>query len=97
MKNQGRFSDQEIVEILFSDESDGEIAKWAGISRSGVAQIRTGLTYAHVRPDIPRRTNKTCLKCLHWHNRACSLDFPDPKEEGPRFASLCSSYTLQSD
>lgn len=93
----GRFNEEQIVEILSSTLSDGQLAKQFNISRSGLAQIRTGLTYASVRPDIPRRGTKTCFKCLHWHKHACSLEFPDPKEEGVRFASLCSSFTVKSD
>jgi len=48
----GRFTDDQIEEILTSPDSDNKIAKRFGISRSSVGQIRTGKTYKNACPEI---------------------------------------------
>ncbi len=90
----GRFTDDQIEEILTSPDSDNKIAKRFGISRSSVGQIRTGKTYKNVRPEIQRRIGRSCLRCQNWKNNACLFEFPDPIEEGPQAANYCSMYQL---
>lgn len=90
----GRFTDDQIEEILTSPDSDNKIAKRFGISRSSVGQIRTGKTYKNVRPEIQRRIGRSCFKCQNWKNNACLFEFPDPIEEGPQAANYCSMYQL---
>ena len=31
---------------------------------------------------------RSCLECQHWQSR-CGMGFPDPLEEGPKFANEC--------
>lgn len=90
----GRFTDDQIEEILTSPDSDNKIARRFGISRSSVGQIRTGKTYKNVRPEIQRRIGRSCFKCQNWKNNACLFEFPDPIEEGPQAANYCSMYQL---
>jgi len=90
----GRFTDDQIEEILTSPDSDKKVAKRFGISRSSVGQIRTGKTYKNVRPEIQRRLGRSCFKCKNWKNNACMFEFPDPIEEGPQAANYCSVYQL---
>jgi len=90
----GRFTDDQIEEILASPDSDNKIARRFGISRSSVGQIRTGKTYKNVRPEIQRRIGRSCFKCQNWKNNACLFEFPDPIEEGPQAANYCSMYQL---
>ena len=90
----GRFTDDQIEEILTSPDSDKKVAKRFGISRSSVGEIRTGKTYKNVRPEIQRRLGRSCFKCKNWKNNACMFEFPDPIEEGPQAANYCSVYQL---
>ena len=71
----GRFSDDQIAEILLSRESDAKIAEKFGVSRASIGQIKTGKVYKNVHPEIQRRlvdrassakTGKTTLACLNF-------------------------------
>lgn len=70
-------------------------------SREAVRQIRQGLRYCDVAPEIPRwprqrhrapTTEHDCRLCQHWRG-GCDLDFPDPREEGMGFAAECCCYS----
>lgn len=86
--------------ILLSPESDSAIAKRIGRSRQSISMIRLGHSHAHVAPEIPRRRVKrpaqpgapSCEACAFWRGDHCSMEFPDPIEEGPAFAAECSIY-----
>ena len=34
----------------------------------------------------------SCHDCQHWRGKSCGMGFPDPVEEGPKFAVDCSLY-----
>lgn len=46
-----------------------------------------------VGPDdgLPRQRT-SCHGCQHWKGRRCGFEFPDPLEEGPKFAIDCLLY-----
>ena len=77
-----------------------EMAAELGVVRQCVQQIRSGATWSHVFPEIPRRSagprrdRKSCQKCRHWDNGECAMGFPDPREEGPGFAIDCDLYEV---
>lgn len=89
-----RFSDDQILEILTSAESDNAVSRRFSCSRATIGQIRTGKTYKGVHPDVARRLQKSCLRCCNWKNQSCLFEFPDPIQEGPRAANYCSNYQL---
>ncbi|MGA1562774.1 MAG: hypothetical protein ACO376_07295 [Gammaproteobacteria bacterium] len=93
----GRFSDDQIAEILLSRESDAKIAEKFGVSRASIGQIKTGKVYKNVHPEIQRRLGRSCFKCKNWKNNACMFEFPDPIEEGPKAANYCSLYQLSCE
>ena len=76
------------------------IAAELGVVRQCVQQIRSGATWSHVFPEIPRRAagprrdRKSCQKCRHWDHGECAMGFPDPLDEGPAFAVDCDLYEV---
>jgi hypothetical protein len=98
-----------IEEILTSPLSAAKLAKRFGVSRQSVTQVRNGVTYRHVLPDLPRHLDKrSCTRCqfgvLQHVSRKpgdrhyldawrCSLGFPDIIEHGPQFARECAVWT----
>lgn len=92
-----------IRDILTSTETQVIIAERYGRSASTIGQIQRGEMHANVAPELPRKNGKgkrgirrVCSNCIHWAANHCDLGFPDPKEEGVRFARECSSYTPQA-
>ena len=90
--NTRRLTDQQVVDILQSDDSDTSLGRRYGVSRSAIGYIRNGKHFANIRPDIPRRSSKNCSRCQHWQNTRCTFGFPDPQEEGLHAATYCNLY-----
>lgn len=89
---QRRVTEAEVRRILQASGSATEIARRMGRSHPTVLAILVGRLHADVAPELPRRVSRSCLQCRHWLDRSCGLGFPDPEDEGPQFASDCSSY-----
>lgn len=98
------FSPDQVRQVLLSFElSNTAMAKALGnCSREAVRQVRQGISYRNVCPEIPRwhrrrylapTAEHDCARCQHWRGDACDLDFPDPREEGPGFAAECCCYS----
>lgn len=72
-----------------------ELAAELGVSHQCIQQIRSGATWSHVFPELPRNVKRrSCLKCKHWRSEECAIGFPDPMEEGPSFAADCDFYEV---
>lgn len=66
-----------------------------GVSHQCIQLIRCGATWCDAFPDLPRFTGRrSCLKCKNWDENECGMGFPDPLEEGPRFANDCDFYEV---
>ena len=90
--NTRRLTDQQVIDILQSEESDASLGRRHGVSRSTIGYIRNGKHFAKIRPDIPRRSSKNCSRCQHWEKSRCTFGFPDPQEEGLHAATYCNLY-----
>ena len=100
--HQLRFSEADVRLILQSpDRTLNSLAAELGCSRETVRQVRRGLSYIDVHPELPRQGARpapppagapSCLRCNHWQNDDCGIGFPDPLEEGPGFAADCDLY-----
>jgi len=90
--NTRRLTDQQVIDILQSEESDASLGRRYGVSRSTVGYIRNGKHFASIRPDIPRRSSKNCSRCQHWEKSRCTLGVPDPRGEGGHAATYCNLY-----
>ena len=92
-------SEDAIRDILTSTEVHNVLALRYGRNRSTIVAIRRGDVYAHVLPDIPRGKHlKNCKYCLHWvssNHSYCDLGFPDPHEEGLKFAADCNTFSMR--
>ena len=93
-KRISRFSADEIKQVLLDTRANGEIAKYWGVSTQAIQQVKTGKSYKHIHPEIPRKESKpipilSCKHCKFWGNNSCSLDFP---EAGGGFADECAYY-----
>ncbi|NBS92726.1 MAG: hypothetical protein EBS91_03505 [Betaproteobacteria bacterium] len=88
-------SDEAICDILSSHHiSHSEMGRRHGRSPQAISQIRYGQTHTDRLPELPRWiTGRSCEQCQHWARPGhCSLGFPDPLEEGLRFAGDCSAW-----
>lgn len=83
------------------DLNNRQAADQLGCSRETVRQVRCGLLYVTVHPELPRpksppnRTpmaGPTCEQCKSWTGAACGFGFPDPVLEGLTFAADCGLY-----
>lgn len=84
---------EQVRQILLSTASDSALARRFKRSHTSIANLRTGRTYADLWPEIPRRPpSRSCRDCQHWRGNRCGLGFPDPIEEGLRFAADCESF-----
>ena len=72
-----------------------EMAVELGVSHQCIQQVRCGATWPDVFPELPRWiSSQSCLRCQHWRSDECAIGFPDPLEEGPRFAIDCDFYEV---
>lgn len=102
----GALSEAQVVSALTrTDLGNRAMGRALGRSGDAIRNLRTGISYRHVRPDIPRWGSAdqrlgsdvpSCLNCLHWSSsdRLCGIGLPDPGLEGPSFALYCESRKL---
>ena len=93
-------TEDDVITILRSSATDTALAPLYNCSRQSISHIRSGRSYAAIRPDIPRRSPRprysadgpTCTNCSYWNGTRCSFDYPEAAED-PRFAQDCDLYT----
>lgn len=90
--NKRKLTDEQVIAILTSTMSDSKTAALHGVSKTAIGHIRTGQSFAYICPDLPRRSNKVCTRCLHWEKDRCNFGFPDPIEDGPSAAQYCNLF-----
>ena len=75
--------------------SSVKMAAEMGVSRQAIDQIRNGISWSSTFPELPRRHLwRDCSQCCHWEGTECAMGFPDPLEEGTRFAADCDLYKV---
>ena len=92
-----KLTEEKVVKILLSTEPTSAIARKHNLSPAAIRELRTGKSWSHVRPDIPRvrsvaqfAANRSCSDCIHRIGDKCSMGFPESKRI--KFAELCSVY-----
>jgi len=103
-RKRGPLSEEQVRQILTQDELNNvEISQLVGCSRETVRQIRAGLIYRVVHPELLRPgANRdmppliidglNCYDCVNWAGSRCNFGFPDPLIEGLTFAADCDLY-----
>lgn len=84
-----KFTERDVHEIFFSNELHTVIASKYKTNRQTVSLIKCGKSYVHW---LPKNRDDRCTDCKHWNENRCGLGFPDPIEEGPRFAVHCAAF-----
>lgn len=91
-----KLSEADVIEILGSPRSMSNtvLAERFGVSRETVRQVRCGMSYKHVKSDMPRPDgSRYCTTCIHFKKDVgCRMQFPDYEELGAIFASECEAY-----
>lgn len=103
-KKRGALSDEQVRQALTrTDLNNSEAARQIGCSAESVRQIRAGMVYRMVHPNLHRPNAKaeqampaidgpSCLECSSWAGIRCGFGFPDPLIEGLGFAADCDVY-----
>jgi hypothetical protein len=96
-------TDEEVrLTLTRPDLNNKDLARLLGCSAETVRQIRCGMLYKSVMPDLvrpkgprwkPVSDGPMCDNCSHWLGNKCSFAFPDPVQEGLAFAADCHLYT----
>jgi transcriptional regulator with XRE-family HTH domain len=98
-------TESNVVEILQSVETNSQLAARFGVSRQAISQIRNGINWVNVAPELPRipirvkesvrkdylAKRPNCQNCLEWNGHECSYGFPEAIDE-PFFAVGCDLY-----
>lgn len=87
-------SADEVLVILTSDASAGQLSHELGRSHRAIRMVRQGATHRSLFPELPRQEaagQPTCQSCCHWQN-GCTYGFP---EAGGPFANDCTLYESQ--
>jgi hypothetical protein len=95
-----KLTDDDVREILTASRSGASLARRFGKSRQAISQIRLGITYAEVAPEIPRRSrSKSCRGCRFWRDGVdpCSQGVLDVIKEGPSFAADCEFFEPRAE
>ena len=84
-------------------EPHAAVAQSLGLSRHTVREVRYGLQWAEVLPELPRldpaTRGATCYQCCHWEasddRGACGLGLPEAATDGHQYARGCGAYCLR--
>lgn len=84
-------------------ETHAEIARRFQCNRETVRDVRFGLQWADILPDLPRldpaTSGATCYLCRQWQQakggNSCSLGIPEAAIDGPLYARGCGAYLPQ--
>ena len=85
-------TDEVLIEILTSLDSNNDVSARTGVDRSTVSAIRLGKIHAKRLPDLPRWQAATCEHCHQWEHGRCLLGLMDPIRSGISFARHCSYF-----
>ena len=90
-----KISEAQVVMILESDAPHAHLAREIGVSPESIRDVRKGVRYRDVRPDLPRMQNHTgprrfCRDCIQFLNGRCSMGFPEAKRN--TYAQICAVY-----
>ena len=103
-KRQGSLTDEQVRQVLIRTDVDNtEASRWLGCSPELVRQIRAGMLYRTVHPQLVRPNARadappptvdgpSCHECSNWAGVRCGFGFPDPQLEGLGFAADCDLY-----
>jgi hypothetical protein len=103
-KKRGALTDEQVRQALIrTDLNNVEAGRLIGCSAESVRQIRAGLVYKMLYPELqrvgapagtppPTVEGPNCYECAHWTGAVCGFGFPDPLLEGPCFAADCDLY-----
>ena len=84
----------DVLYVLTSTDSSVQLSKELKVSRQCINQIRLGITYKNIAPEIIRKTKagKQCNSCAHWsEEQGCSLGVPEARTD-PFFAQECNYF-----
>ncbi len=84
----------DVTYILLSQESDSALGRELNVSKQCINQVRKGLTYKNLAPDLPRRSSEPrvpCTSCAYWGASGCGLEVPEALTD-PFFARECSYF-----
>lgn len=89
-------TDQVRLILTRLDISTREFGRLLNNKRQTISNVRRGLRYANVLPELPRvqavDRSRVCTKCRHWSGEWCGLGWPDPVEDGLTAALFCDDY-----
>lgn len=90
----GRLLTEDQIRLILTrlDISTREFGRLLNNKRQTISNVRRGLRYANVLPEIPRIRVRGCYHCTQWAGMKCALGFPDPVIDGPGFATDCDQF-----
>lgn len=92
-----RLNPDQVRTILLSCDSGAAVARQLGLHKETVYQVRRGLHYTQLFPELPRSSAASCTQCCHWCDQGdhghCGLGFPDALSVGARYAQICSAFS----
>lgn len=95
--NACKLTDEQVYFALTrNDLSIQQVADLLEVSFSTIQNVRSNKRYAHLFPEIERKRQRVqgprCNQCVHWLREQCSLDLPEPAEQGITAAALCVAF-----
>ena len=105
-KKRGALTDEQVRQALVRrDLNNSQAGRLIGRSAETARQIRAGLIYRMVHPELlrpnapadappPIVSGPSCHECGNWTGASCGFGFPDPLLEGLGFAADCDLYEV---
>jgi hypothetical protein len=105
-KKRGALTDEQVRQALIRrDLNNSEAGRLIGCSAESVRQIRAGLVYRMVHPELlrpnapadappPIVSGPSCYACINCTGARCRFEFPEFLLEGPEFAADCELYDV---
>jgi transposase-like protein len=98
-------ADQIRFALTRTDLNNRQVAEVIGCSTELVRQIRAGLVYRMVHPELlrpnapadappPIVSGSSCHECVNWTGASCGFGWTDPLLEGLGFAADCDLYEV---
>jgi len=94
--NACKLTPDQVLRVLTDPMQQHALAVELGVSDTTIYRVRSGFSYQHLHPGVPRPTapdpTLSCTMCVHFSGDRCQMAFPEFRSKQTYAAGDCAAY-----